>query len=56
MSKEVYTPPPRPNREAYTPPTAGADTSQTFTALPARLPVSISYLCAGLFFPFDADK
>ena len=51
MSKEVYTPPPRQNREAYTPPTAGVDTSQTFTALPAHPPVAISYLCAGLFSP-----
>ena len=51
MSKEVYTPPPRPNREAYTPPTTGADISQIFTALPAHPPVAISYLCAGLFSP-----
>ena len=47
MSKEVYTPPPASNREAYTPPTTGSGTAQPFTASIPRAPVTISYLCAG---------
>ena len=47
MSKEVYTPPPASNREAYTPPTTGSGAAQPFTASIPRAPVTISYLCAG---------